>query len=85
MKLSEQLRIDHESGDFGQSLEGMADRAEVMEEALNKITTWFGQFPESGRTWPDGEPMSYAAAFGSNGERDYMRVVAQKALDKSGG
>jgi hypothetical protein len=48
--------------------------------ALQRIARWHGELPESGRQWPDGQPMSYAAAFGSNGERDYMRQVALDAL-----
>lgn len=31
MKLSEQLKQDHESGDFGNALEGYAERAEALE------------------------------------------------------
>jgi hypothetical protein len=48
--------------------------------ALKRIARWHGELPDSGRQWPDGQPMSYAAAFGSNGERDYMRQVALDAL-----
>ena len=48
--------------------------------ALERISKWFGEFPPTGRTWDDGTAMSYAAAFGSNGERDYMRQVAASAL-----
>lgn len=32
MKLSEQLRQDHECGDFGKALEGYAERAEELEQ-----------------------------------------------------
>lgn len=32
MKLSEQLRQDHECGDFGKALEGYAERAERLED-----------------------------------------------------
>ena len=32
MKLSEQLRRDHDSGDFGKALEGYAERAEQLEQ-----------------------------------------------------
>ncbi|CAB4191416.1 hypothetical protein UFOVP1229_28 [uncultured Caudovirales phage] len=58
-------------------------QSQVMEAALKKISTWFGEFPDTGRTWEDGTPMSYVAAFGSNGERDYMRSVAQAALEEA--
>lgn len=49
-------------------------------EALEQIERWDG-FPSTGEVWEDsGEPVSYGAAFGSNGERDFMREVARKAL-----
>lgn len=52
-------------------------------KALGKIEKWFGEFPPSGKYWDDAQTleMTYAAAFGSNGERDYMRGVAREALD----
>lgn len=45
MKLSEQLRIDHESGDFGKALEGYSDRAKNLEAVaydgwLKEATNW---------------------------------------------
>ena len=49
---------------------------------LERIAKWFGEFPPSNRAWDDGTPMSYSAAFGSNGERDYMRGIALEALSK---
>jgi len=54
---------------------------ENMEKALLKIHKWFGEFPPIDQTYDDKKtPMSYGAAYGSNGERDYMRSVASKAL-----
>ncbi len=65
-------------------LKGKADRLSAengrMRKALHRINRWFGEFPESGQTWADGSPMSYGIAFGSNGERDFMRNVARNAL-----
>lgn len=60
-------------------------RAENAEQraALERIERWFGEFPETGRTWDDGSPMSYAAVYGSNGERDFMREIARDAIAKS--
>ena len=55
---------------------------DALAKALETIERWFGEFPPSGRTWPDGRPMSWGSAFGSNGERDFMRAVARKALAK---
>lgn len=62
----------------------LSDRREAeqrMSVALERIARWQGEFPDSGMKWSDGSPMSYAAAFGRNGERDYMRQVAADALN----
>jgi hypothetical protein len=56
----------------------------ILVEALRCITKWFGEFPETGETWPSGDPISYGTLYGSNGERDYMREIARKALEKVG-
>ena len=40
MKLSEQLKEDHQSGDFGQGLEGYSDRAETLELELQPAHEW---------------------------------------------
>jgi hypothetical protein len=67
-------------------IEALESRQRALREALEKIERWFGEFPETGKFWPnvDGitsdRPMSYGSAFGSNGERDYMRAVARAAL-----
>ena len=34
MKLSEQLKQDHESGDFGRALAGYSERAKILEDAI---------------------------------------------------
>lgn len=49
-------------------------------EALQKIEEW--ELPPTGKFWDkeQTEPMSYGAAYGSNGERDYMRQIARTAL-----
>jgi hypothetical protein len=50
--------------------------------ALQQIERWDG-FPGTGKTWPEsGEPMSYGACFGSNGERNFMRLLAAKAVTR---
>ena len=52
-----------------------------LEAALLQIADW--QFPDSGQYWDEPEntrPMQWGAAFGSNGERDFMRNVAAAAL-----
>ena len=53
-----------------------------MRRALERIARWHGEFPATGKFWDDERtrPTSYAAEYGSNGERDYMRRVAMDAL-----
>lgn len=53
-----------------------------LEKALEKIAKWFGEFPETGKFWEHtcNDPL-YKTVFRSNGERDYMRNVAYKALE----
>jgi hypothetical protein len=53
--------------------------------ALRKIEKWSGEFPITAERWPDGSPVSYAALYGSNGERDFMRGVARAAIAKAEG
>lgn len=45
---------------------------------IRRIATWFGEFPRVNDR--QGGTMSYGAAYGSNGERDYMRAIAVEAL-----
>ncbi len=58
----------------------LRSESERMRRALERVAKWHGEFPPTGKTWPTGEPMSYGAANGSNGERDYMRALAREAL-----
>lgn len=58
-------------------------RIAELESGLQRIERWHGEFPETGRFWDEPhntQPMSYAACFGSNGERDYMREIARQLL-----
>lgn len=54
------------------------DDIEKVKVILKRIHRWHGEFPEA----PDfnGRPQSFGAAYGSNGERDYMRNLAGHAL-----
>ncbi len=52
---------------------------EMAKKTLRQINGWIG-FPDTGERWPNGQPMSYGACYGSNGERDYMRSIARDAL-----
>ena len=49
-------------------------------QALEKIKRW--EMPETGKFWDKEktEPMSYAACYGSNGERDIVRFIASSAI-----
>lgn len=49
-------------------------------QALEKIKRW--EMPETGKFWDNEktEPMSYAACYGSNGERDIVRFIASSAI-----
>lgn len=40
MKLSEQLKQDSDSGDFGRALEGYSERAEKLESELEMAKFW---------------------------------------------
>jgi hypothetical protein len=50
-----------------------------MRVALERIKKWFGEFPIA--KCVDGTEMSYYTAYGSMGERDFMRGVAREALN----
>jgi hypothetical protein len=49
-----------------------------LRELIGIIADW--ELPETGETWPSGNPVSYEANVGSLGVRDYMRSIATKAL-----
>lgn len=70
----------HRCAEYKKELAALQAECEKLLEALEQIERWDG-FPSTGKTWEgSGEPVSYGAAFGSNGERDFMREVARKAL-----
>jgi hypothetical protein len=66
-------------------IQGLENRLDIAVEALRRIVVW--EFPATGQYWPntDGSisdrPMSYGSLYGSNGERDFMRRLAQAALE----
>lgn len=56
------------------------DPVVALVDALEQIERWDG-FPSTNETWEgSGKPVSYSTAFGSNGERDFMKGVAKAAL-----
>lgn len=79
-KYGDENRVVEMWNGIGISMEKVAE----MENALTRIARWIGEFPETGCTWGDGSPMSYSAAYGVNGERDYMRNLALQALGQTG-
>ena len=60
MKLSEQLKQDHECGDFGKALAGYADRAALLEDAVAAMAEdgWLYYGPEG---MSDAQKKCYAA------------------------
>jgi hypothetical protein len=68
---------------LGNEAEAAADEIARLRAALVRIARWHGEFPATGKFWDAPEntqPMSYSAAFGSKGERDFMRQIALDAL-----
>ena len=59
-----------------------SNREIKLETALKRIIEW-NSFPETGEFYSNDKtrPISYGAWNGSNGERDFMRNIAQEALD----
>ena len=76
---------DQRATDLTAELAAANAREAGLRKALEVIREWTA-FPPSGRFWRNGDgtisarPMPYGAAFGSNGERDFMRQVARAAL-----
>lgn len=60
MKLSEQLKQDHECGDFGKALAGYAERAALLEDAIVAMAEdgWLFFGPEG---MSDAQKKCYAA------------------------
>jgi hypothetical protein len=54
-------------------------------KALQAVERW--ELPSTGQYWDkeQTQPMSYGAAYGSNGEREYFRHIARTALFSFGG
>jgi hypothetical protein len=63
----------------------MEKENEILRDALEKIERWHGEFPET-KFFVDAEKtrqMSYEAAYGSDGEREFMRGIARVALSNA--
>ncbi len=78
--------LDHERmadaaiSTLGDAITALEARVAELEGALRRIGRWHGEFPPTGKFWESGEPMSYGALYGSDGERDFMRETARTAL-----
>lgn len=71
--------------DFARKLERensrLRDELEKKTAALERIERWIGEFPDAEIEWcGKKQRVSYGVAYGSNGERDYMRAIARSAL-----
>jgi len=60
-----------------------SEREKRLELALMRIAKWHGEFPPTNQFWDEDKnrPMSYESCYGSNGEREFMRDIARKALN----
>lgn len=67
-----------------QEIAELKTKCDRYETALKIVQQW--QLPATGKFWDllQQEPMSYGACYGSNGERDYMRNIANQALSGEG-
>jgi hypothetical protein len=81
-----ELKQHIEIQELGYKINDLQAKCERYEKALRVIQKW--QLPSTGKLWDHGtymEPMSYGACYGSNGERDFMRNVANEALSAGEG
>jgi len=62
-----------------EALEKLITEHATMKAALQRIERWDGEFPAAES---EGKPCSYRFAYGSNGERDFMREIAREALNR---
>ena len=71
---------------YAQALDWHIDEIEKTKsdllKLLQKIEKW--EMPVTNQFWDkDGkEPISYSAAYGSNGERDYIKSIAKAAISE---
>jgi hypothetical protein len=76
----EENRDQHDECRF--EIERLRTKLATLQVALRRIQKWSGEFPETGQFFDNdpARPVSYGAAHGSDGERDFMRQVAANAL-----
>lgn len=89
-KYWDEAHIRHAQSNSKEALLLQKDRQlNIMAEALHDIYSW-DRFPATGIYWPTDrhgeipEEISFTAAYGSNGARDFMRIKAGNALNLCG-
>ena len=80
----ENMRFIAAAPDMIALINEQAKTIELLVGAIQRVIKWKGEFPESERFYDDGTQMSYGAAYGSNGERDYMRDKLKQTLKELG-
>lgn len=65
---------------YASQVDELKQENERLRDSLQKIANW--ELPPSGKYWDllETEPMSYEAAYGSNGVREYIKSIAANAL-----
>lgn len=71
---------DFRNRDAIMAVEDQASRVASLEAALAEVEAW--KMPPA--TNRDGKPSTFAAQYGSNGEREYIRGIARAALRGGG-
>jgi hypothetical protein len=72
-------RMATEYVDQKEELRKARERVSAMEKALQQVADW-GPFPRVPSTTEGGPDFSYGTAYGSSGERDFIRKIAADAL-----
>ena len=87
MRLSEQLKQDHDCGDFGKALEGYAERAEALEEIVKAVAhigiDWgYGKFELEQRHIDQARKLDEADAYQIN-KLKRNKMVTKEDVDKA--
>lgn len=70
--LSEQLRIDHECGDFGNALDGYAERAAALEQQAERLRAENEALRKDAQRWRTIEPLFYGVNLHMNGTAHFL-------------
>lgn len=72
-------RLTNDNLDLKQEIRELRQKEGGLVIALAKIQAW--ELPSTGKFYDHNKPVSYGVEHGSNGERDYIKSVASKALN----